>query len=217
VAQKPNPWFIFRPRTAAGKIWRAKFCKKYTTSNAFSTTRASITLKSGDALPAGVFHFHHAFHTSAENPPWALLGTSAGLSSDGTYSKNHFRPARRVASAMHDPTAALAVTIMCLVCLYCAYKVVYPELQKRQKEAAHQKLVRQQSLAMVADLAKQAGCVLLDENENVNDEAMRALFKTFDQDSSGTIDKDELMQMAIVILGADKSVCGCSGYGCGIV
>ena len=164
-----------------------------------------------------MFHFHHAFHTSAENPPWALLGTSAGLSSDGTYSKNYFRPARRVASAMHDPTAALAVTIMCLVCLYCAYKVVYPELQKRQKEAAHQKLVRQQSLAMVADLAKQAGCVLLDENENVNDEAMRALFKTFDQDSSGTIDKDELMQMAIVILGADKSVCGCSGYGCGIV
>jgi Ca2+-binding EF-hand superfamily protein len=70
---------------------------------------------------------------------------------------------------------------------------------------------------MVADLAKQAGCVLLDENENVNDKAMCALFKKFDQDSSGTIDKDELMQMAIVILGADKSVCGCRRYGCGIV
>ena len=92
--------------------------------------------------------------------------------------------------------------------------MVYPELQKRKKEAAHQKIVRQQSVAMVAHLAKHAGCVLLDENGNVKDEAMRALFKKFDQDNSGTIDKDELKQMAIVILGADQSVCPRVRYGC---
>lgn len=65
----------------------------------------------------------------------------------------------------HNPTASLAGSIACLVALvaYCIYQVVYPELQKREKEAAHQKFVRQSSFKMAAMMAKHAGAVLIDE------------------------------------------------------
>jgi len=108
----------------------------------------------------------------------------------------------------HSPTASLAGAIACLVALvaYCIYQVVYPELQKREKEAAHQKFVRQSSFKMAAMMAKHAGAVLMDDQGNVREEALRALFKKFDEDGSGTIDGDELRKMAKVILGADGEV-----------
>jgi Ca2+/Na+ antiporter len=108
----------------------------------------------------------------------------------------------------HSPTASLAGAIACLVALvlYCIYQVVYPELQKREKEAAHQKFVRQSSFKMAAMMARHAGAVLMDDQGNVREEALRALFKKFDEDGSGTIDGDELRKMARVILGADGEI-----------
>ena len=108
----------------------------------------------------------------------------------------------------HSPGASLAGAIACLVALvaYCIYQVVYPELQKRQKEAAHQHFLKQSSFKMAAMVAKHAGAVLMDSEGNVREDALRAIFKKFDEDGSGTIDGDELRKMAKVILGAADNV-----------
>ena len=106
----------------------------------------------------------------------------------------------------HTPLATLSGCIACLVALaaYCVYQVVYPELQKRKKEAAHQKFVRIKSAAMMSSLAKHAGCILMDQDGNVREDALRALFNKFDEDKSGTIDGDELRKVAKMLLHSDS-------------
>jgi Ca2+/Na+ antiporter len=145
--------------------------------------------------------------------------TETGVTSDGATRLNAYI---MVASAFlylfpqiptflghgHSPLAALLGGIACMVGLavYCIYQIVYPELQKRKKEAAHQKFVRERSIQMLGSLAKHAGCVMMDEEGNVRDEALRALFKKFDEDGNGTIDADELRKMCKVIVLGDDSL-----------
>jgi len=103
---------------------------------------------------------------------------------------------------VHDPQAALFGGIACFItlALYCTYQVVAPELQERQMKAARSKLLRRLTLNSAHALASAAGSVLLDANANIRDEALHALFKRFDEDNSGTSDRNELRKMAQVLL-----------------
>mmetsp|Transcript_20031 Transcript_20031/g.47705 ORF Transcript_20031/g.47705 Transcript_20031/m.47705 type:complete len:548 (+) Transcript_20031:15-1658(+) len=107
---------------------------------------------------------------------------------------------------MHDPAAALWGGILCLVSLaaYCVFQVVWPELQKRQADAAHRKLLRANALQMASSIAKAAGSVLIDSNGEVREDALRELFVRFDSDKSGAIDGDELRKMMTVLSQANR-------------
>jgi Ca2+/Na+ antiporter len=107
----------------------------------------------------------------------------------------------------HDPAAAGVGCILCLLALaaYCAFQVLYPELQKRQKDAAHKKMLRQHAVAMAHQVAKATGAMLIDSNGEIREDAMRALFERFDEDGSGKIDRDELRKMMQILSQANRT------------
>ena len=102
----------------------------------------------------------------------------------------------------HDPQAALMGCVACFVVLaaYCAFQVVAPELQKRKMKMAQKAYMRRQALNMAHSIAGSAGAVLIDQNGNIRDVALKALFEKFDEDRSGSIDHVELRKMAKMFL-----------------
>jgi len=107
----------------------------------------------------------------------------------------------------HDPFMAMVGGILCIVALggYCAYQVVMPELQKRKKDAAHKKFVKLNAMKCAIDVARAAGSVLLDENGQVKEDALRHLFLKYDEDRNGTIDRDELRKMMTILSSSQRN------------
>lgn len=101
----------------------------------------------------------------------------------------------------HDPFMAMVGGILCLVALglYCAYQVVMPELQKRKKDAAHKKFIKINAMKNAMEVARAAGSVLMDENGQVKEDALRQLFLKYDEDRNGTIDRDEMRKMMTIL------------------
>ena len=110
----------------------------------------------------------------------------------------------------HDPFMAWAGGVACLTALaaYCVYQVRMPELQKRKKEAAHQKFVRLIAVRNALDIARAAGSMLLDDDGNVKEEALRHLFDKYDEDRSGTIDREELRKMMSIVSSTHRKGAG---------
>ena len=108
----------------------------------------------------------------------------------------------------HDPMAALGGAIACGLALaaYCAYQVVAPELQKRKMEHARKQLAVRSTLRMAHGIAATAGSVLVDERGVIRDVALQAVFVRFDEDKSGTIDRQELRKMAKVFLASSANM-----------
>ena len=108
----------------------------------------------------------------------------------------------------HDPMAALGGAIACGLALaaYCAYQVVAPELQKRKMEHARKQLAVRSTLRMAHGIAATAGSVLVDERGVIRDVALQAVFERFDEDKSGTIDRQELRKMAKVFLASSANM-----------
>ena len=108
----------------------------------------------------------------------------------------------------HDPMAALGGAIACGLALaaYCAYQVVAPELQKRKMAHARKQLAVRSTLRMAHGIAATAGSVLVDERGVIRDVALQAVFERFDEDKSGTIDRQELRKMAKVFLASSANM-----------
>ena len=117
------------------------------------------------------------------------------------------RPGRKHRLAL---ALAWAGGVACLTALaaYCVYQVRMPELQKRKKEAAHQKFVRLIAVRNALDIARAAGSMLLDDDGNVKEEALRHLFDKYDEDRSGTIDREELRKMMSIISSTHRKGAG---------
>eukprot|EP00958_Prasinococcus_capsulatus_P028023 scaffold6198_cov408-Prasinococcus_capsulatus_cf.AAC.8 len=95
---------------------------------------------------------------------------------------------------MHDRSAALAGTILCcgMFVLYSAYSVIYPELQRLQKEMAIKKHLAKfmQGHADKHNLHQIHLNSLLQSPETENS-YFRDLFDTIDQNGNGSIEKAE--------------------------
>mmetsp|Transcript_10171 Transcript_10171/g.30570 ORF Transcript_10171/g.30570 Transcript_10171/m.30570 type:complete len:554 (-) Transcript_10171:2400-4061(-) len=92
-----------------------------------------------------------------------------------------------------QPLASLLGGIACILCLagYCAYQVIYPELQKRQIGRARKRRLQTDVLKGLASSASPFGTLLLD-NGDLNDAVVMKLFDHFDRDNSDAIDEGEL-------------------------
>jgi Ca2+/Na+ antiporter len=92
-----------------------------------------------------------------------------------------------------QPIASLLGGIICLVSLagYCAYQVVFPELQKRQMVRARKRRLRTSVLKSLASSASPFGSLLLPSGD-INDEVVMKLFEHFDRDKDNSIDEGEL-------------------------
>ncbi|EKX52502.1 hypothetical protein GUITHDRAFT_159252 [Guillardia theta CCMP2712] len=101
----------------------------------------------------------------------------------------------------HDPSAAGLGGILCIVALaaYCAFQVLWPELQKKKKEAAHKKFLKHSAIILASEFAKNAGTILVAENGELRDDALKCLFDKYDTDRSGTIERDELRKMMMIL------------------
>ena len=84
----------------------------------------------------------------------------------------------------HDPSAAGLGGILCIVALaaYCAFQVLWPELQKKKKEAAHKKFLKHSAIVLASEFAKNAGTILVAENGELRDDALKCLFDKYDTD-----------------------------------
>ncbi|CAL5223152.1 g5620 [Coccomyxa viridis] len=99
-----------------------------------------------------------------------------------------------------DHISTLAGCIVCLVCLaaYCVFQVAYPELQKRKMERARHRQWRHEAVRAMQRHAQPMGSMLTEQGD-VNDDVLEQLFKNFDTDNSGTIDKEELKGLLLGI------------------
>ena len=66
-------------------------------------------------------------------------------------------------------------------------------------------------MKMALDVAKAAGSVLLDENGQVNENALRKLFLAYDEDKNGTIDRNELRKMMTILSSGQRNAPSASG------
>lgn len=92
-----------------------------------------------------------------------------------------------------QPVSSLLGGIICLASLaaYCAYQVLFPELQKRQMMRARKRRLRTSVLKSLASTASPFGTLLLPDGR-INDEVVMKLFDHFDRDSDNSIDEGEL-------------------------
>ena len=107
-------------------------------------------------------------------------------------------PASYPFEKVHDPTAALMGSLVCLIALagYAAFQVRYPELQKRKMKKAHERFLRYHAISQISH---QMGG-LLDGHGNVSRDKTDALFDKFDLDGDGAMDVQEVEAMIMGLL-----------------
>jgi len=108
---------------------------------------------------------------------------------------------------VHDPTAALMGSLVCLLALaaYSVFQVRFPELQRRKIRRAHERFMRYHA---VSQISHQMGG-LLDGHGNVSRSKTDALFDQFDTDGDGAMDAPEVEAMVtglLIALGDNISV-----------
>ncbi|KAK9819305.1 hypothetical protein WJX74_003436 [Apatococcus lobatus] len=96
------------------------------------------------------------------------------------------------------PLASLVGGIMCFVFLagYCIFQVIYPEMQSRMMDRAKNKHRRVNAMRLMEENTSAFGN-LLSFDGSLNMRTVEPMFKNFDKDNSGSIDRGELRALLL--------------------
>lgn len=99
----------------------------------------------------------------------------------------------------HDLPLDLATGVCALAALglYCAYQVIYPELQRRKIMAARARYARRHGAALAQHFATSVGGILV--NGEINAAALDVMFNQFDSDGNGQVDVLELKSALVAM------------------
>ena len=107
-----------------------------------------------------------------------------------------------------DPRLDLVGGVAALLFLagYCAFQVLYPELQRRKMAAARLRRAKRYGRALAHHIGLSMGGILVDGD--INAAALDRLFDQFDADGNGEVDTDELRAalVAMSVTMADYNV-----------
>eukprot|EP00227_Mantoniella_beaufortii_P014562 CAMPEP_0197577120 /NCGR_PEP_ID=MMETSP1326-20131121/1869_1 /TAXON_ID=1155430 /ORGANISM="Genus nov. species nov., Strain RCC2288" /LENGTH=567 /DNA_ID=CAMNT_0043140137 /DNA_START=36 /DNA_END=1739 /DNA_ORIENTATION=- len=92
---------------------------------------------------------------------------------------------------------AAGIAALTGLALYCAFQVLYPELQRRKMAAARARYARRNGAALAIHFGNSVGGILVDGV--VNAAALDTMFDQFDTDGNGQVDTHELKSALVAM------------------